>query len=229
MRRRPPPTRPHRALESLRLRLSRPDALFWPALLGLLTGLSAGIVIVAFRLAVEGSQGMMLPGHGENYEALPVALRLALPLVGSLLIGILFVRFANGIYVLGVARVMERMEYHQGHLTLRGFIMQFVGAAIAIVSGHSVGREGPPCLSWGSQRKSHRPDPDIAEQQYPEHGRLRDRGRHRGLVQYTARRCDLRARGPGIGIQCGQLRPDHPGRGQCECRLGRRLRERPCP
>jgi H+/Cl- antiporter ClcA len=130
-------------LESLRLRLSRPDALFWPALLGLLTGLSAGIVIVAFRLAVEGSQGMMLPGHGENYEALPVAVRLALPLVGSLLIGILFVSFANGIYVLGVARVMERMEYHQGHLTLRGFIMQFVGAAIAIVSGHSVGREGP--------------------------------------------------------------------------------------
>jgi H+/Cl- antiporter ClcA len=125
------------------LRLSRQDALFWPTVLGLLTGLATGVVIVAFRLAVEGSQSAMLPGHGENYEALPTALRLVLPLIGAVLIGLLFVRFAHGIQVLGVARVMERMEYYQGHMTWRGFVMQFLGAAIAIVSGHSVGREGP--------------------------------------------------------------------------------------
>lgn len=143
MRNRRPGHSAHRALESLRLRLSRPDALFWPTVLGLLTGIATGVVIVAFRLAVEGSQATMLPGHGENYEALPVAVRLLLPLIGAVLIGLLFVRFANGIYVLGVARVMERMEYYQGHMTWRGFLMQFLGAAIAIVSGHSVGREGP--------------------------------------------------------------------------------------
>jgi chloride channel protein, CIC family len=143
MPRRSPRLTTHRLLESLRLRLSRPDTLFWPAVLGLLTGLSAGIVIVAFRLAVEGSQAMMLPDHGENYEALPLALRLVLPLAGSILIGLLFLRFAGGIYVLGVARVMERMEYHQGHMTWRGLILQFLGAATAIVTGHSVGREGP--------------------------------------------------------------------------------------
>ena len=133
----------HRAMELLRLRLSRPDALFWPAVLGLLTGVAAGVVIVAFRLSVEGLQATTLPGHGENYEGLPILVRLVLPLLGSVLIGLLFVRFAHGIYVLGVARVMERMEYHQGHMTRRGFVLQFLGAAIAIVSGHSVGREGP--------------------------------------------------------------------------------------
>jgi len=42
-----------------------------------------------------------------------------------------------------VAAVMERMAYHQGHLSLRGLLLQFAGAAIAIVAGHSVGREGP--------------------------------------------------------------------------------------
>ena len=143
MRRTPSGHRRRASLESLRLRLSHPDALFWPAVFGLLTGLAAGLVIIAFRLAVEGLQTATLPGHGENYEGLSLAVRLVLPLIGSVLIGLLFVRFANGIYVLGVARVMERMEYHQGYLTRRGFVLQFLGAAIAIVSGHSVGREGP--------------------------------------------------------------------------------------
>jgi H+/Cl- antiporter ClcA len=38
---------------------------------------------------------------------------------------------------------MERLTYHEGHHSVRGFLLQFVGAAIAIISGHSVGREGP--------------------------------------------------------------------------------------
>ncbi len=130
-------------LERLRLQLARPDALLAHAMLGLVTGLATGIIIVAFRLAVEGTQALMLPEHGENYEAVSPHWRFLLPLLGALLIGLLFLRFAKGIYVLGVARVLERMEYHQGHMSLRGFMLQFVGAAIAIVSGHSVGREGP--------------------------------------------------------------------------------------
>jgi len=135
--------RPRLNLEALRLRLSRPDALFWHALLGLIAGLATGVLIVGFRLSVEGLQAVMLPLHGENYEALSLGMRLLLPLAGALAIGVIFVRFAQGIPVLGVARVMERMEYHQGHLRARGLVLQFVGAAIAIVSGHSVGREGP--------------------------------------------------------------------------------------
>jgi H+/Cl- antiporter ClcA len=38
---------------------------------------------------------------------------------------------------------MERLVYHQGYLSLRSFLLQFFGAAVAIISGHSVGREGP--------------------------------------------------------------------------------------
>lgn len=131
------------SLERVRLHLARPDALFGYALLGLLTGLAAGIVIIAFRLVVEGTQDLSLPNHGENYEGIPALWRFLLPLSGAFAIGLIFLRFAKGTYVLGVARVLERMEYHQGHMTTRGFFLQFVGAAIAIVSGHSVGREGP--------------------------------------------------------------------------------------
>ncbi len=126
------------------MHLSRADALLSLALLGLVSGILAGGVIVLFRFAVEGTQAGFLPqGLPENYEALPPLLRLLLPIAGGLLIGFIFKWAAGGQHVLGVARVMERLTYHEGHHTLRGFVLQFVGAAVAIISGHSVGREGP--------------------------------------------------------------------------------------
>ena len=45
--------------------------------------------------------------------------------------------------MLGVTKVLERMAYHQGRMSWRSLFLQFTGAAVAIVSGHSVGREGP--------------------------------------------------------------------------------------
>ena len=130
--------------DRLRFHLSRSEALLLLSGLGLLTGFIAGGVIVLFRLLVEGIQTGMLPGQlPENYEALPPLLRFLLPTLGGLLLGVVFLRFARGDYVLGIARVMERLVYHQGHLNLRSFLLQFFGAAVAIISGHSVGREGP--------------------------------------------------------------------------------------
>ncbi|MDJ0808194.1 MAG: chloride channel protein [Gammaproteobacteria bacterium] len=131
-------------LERHRLHLSHPDALLQLSGMGLLTGFLAGAVIVIFRLGVESIQANMLPGQlPENYEALPPLLRFLLPVAGGVLTGLIFHRYANGLHVLGIARIMERLSYHQGHLSLREFLLQFIGAAIAIISGHSVGREGP--------------------------------------------------------------------------------------
>ena len=137
----------HRLTEGFergRILLARPDALLPLALLGVATGLAAGVVIVVFRLVVEGAQAGFLPGRApENYEDLSWYWRLALPVLGSVLLAVVFRAYGKGFEVLGVARVMERMAYHQGHLTRRGFLLQFFGAAVAIISGHSVGREGP--------------------------------------------------------------------------------------
>ena len=131
-------------LENLRFRLARPDALLHLAFLGLVTGFLAGGVIVLFRFLVENSQDYLLPGNGsENYEGLSAGIRFLFPLISGFLLALLFYKGAKGIRVLGIARVMERMAYHQGYMTVRGFILQFIGAAIAIIGGHSVGREGP--------------------------------------------------------------------------------------
>ncbi len=131
-------------LDNIRLHLARPDALLPLSLLGLITGILAAAVIVLFRWLVEGSQDLLLPGNGaENYEALQDWQAFLLPLAGALALALLFRFFAQGQQVLGIANLLERMHYHQGRLTVRGFLLQFFGAAFAIISGHSVGREAP--------------------------------------------------------------------------------------
>ena len=134
----------HSHLEQIRLHLSRPDALLMLVIMGLLAGLLSGAVIVLFRFVVEGTLAGVLPGgHDENFEGLPGWLRLFLPILGGLAIGLLFHWKANGQTLMGVGRVLERLTYHQGYIGFREFLLQFAGAAIALVSGHSVGREGP--------------------------------------------------------------------------------------
>lgn len=132
-------------LERFRSRLASVDALPQLAILGLVSGLLAGAVIVAFRLLIAEIQDDFLPGgNPENYEALSATARFVLPVIGGVVIGLLFQSLDNagGVQV-GIVHVLERLSYNQGHLPVRNFILQFIGAGISIISGHSVGREGP--------------------------------------------------------------------------------------
>lgn len=129
-------------LKHLRTRLAHADALPMLAVLGLISGLLTGGVIILFRLLIDAAQMSFLPGGNvENYEGLSILWRFALPALGGLLIGVMF-QLAGGVRV-GVVHVLERLAYFQGHLPLRNMLFQFVGAALSIISGHSVGREGP--------------------------------------------------------------------------------------
>jgi len=122
--------------------LARAEALPLLSLLGALTGLLAGVVILFFRQMMEGMQEWIVPGtNGEGYEQLSLTMRILLPIIGGLVIGGIL-QWAKSI-PLGVTHVMERLAYHQANLPLRNFLVQFVTAVFAIVSGHSVGREGP--------------------------------------------------------------------------------------
>ncbi len=132
-------------LDFFRLRLARIDTgMPWLALLALITGLLAGGVILAFRLLVEGVQGLFLPGGDpENYEALAPWARLALPVAAGLLLGWAFSTLPPHARAVGVVYVRERLVYHQGRLPWLNAVVQFFAAAVSIIGGHSVGREGP--------------------------------------------------------------------------------------
>jgi len=114
------------------------------SVLGAVTGIIVGFLIVMFRLYIESTQSLLLPAADpENYEGLVPTMRLLFAAGGGLLLGILFFLFSRDSIRVGVIHVLERLNYHEGHLPLRNAIFQFIGGGISIISGHSVGREGP--------------------------------------------------------------------------------------
>ena len=132
------------SFDEFRLQTAKPDALIQLSLLALFVGLLTSITIVGFILAIDTSLSFWLPNQAtENFEGLSPLSRLLAPLIGSLLLAILFKAIAHQESTVGVVNVIERLRYHEGYLKLRSFILQFIGAIIALASGHSMGREGP--------------------------------------------------------------------------------------
>ncbi len=130
-------------LNHFRLRLGDTDALPQWLLIGLLSGLLTGLIMLAFHYAITWPLQHTLPdGQPENFEALSPPIRLLLPMLGSLVVGLLLWRFSSAAQV-GVTHLIERLRYHQGRIPLPNLIVQFVTASISLISGHSGGREGP--------------------------------------------------------------------------------------
>ena len=120
------------------------DALPQLAVLGVFSGLVSGAIIILFRLVVDIGAATLFPmDTSEAYESIPPLWRFVIAVLGGLVVGILFQLANDNSRRVGVVHVLERLNYHQGHLPFRNAIMQFVGAALSIVFGHSVGREGP--------------------------------------------------------------------------------------
>lgn len=118
--------------------------MFLLAMLGLISGVLVGVVIVLFRLLIEVTQSGFLPaGNPEDYESLSWQVRVLLSSAGGLVLGLLFYFASPTAPRVGVIHVLERLAYHEGHLPFKNMLLQFFGGAIAIISGHSVGREGP--------------------------------------------------------------------------------------
>lgn len=133
-----------RNLESLRQNLARADALLPLVLVGILSGAFSGLAIIALRLLAESSfLTFGMKDTAEDFEALSWPWRIGLPVAGGLAIGILMANVSAASRQVGVEHVMERLAYHAGRLPWRNAVLQFVGATIAIISGQSVGREGP--------------------------------------------------------------------------------------
>ncbi len=133
-----------------RVLLAGKQALFALSLLGLVTGIVVGLVIILFRYSTEYTQMSFLPGADpENYEAVAWQSRLLMASAGGLFLGLLFHFVSRVPLRVGVIHVLERLSYHEGNLPLKNLVMQFIGAGVAIVSGQSIGREGP-CVHLGA-------------------------------------------------------------------------------
>jgi len=126
-----------------RRRLSGVDALPQLALLGLVSGLFTGLVIILFRMAIEQPLQYFLDGDSEAFESLGLMARATLPLAGAVALGLFLHTLAVQDRKVGVVHVMERLNYHQGYITLRSALVQLVTGLTTVITGQSAGREGP--------------------------------------------------------------------------------------
>tara|TARA_R110002072_G_scaffold622_4_gene4790 strand:- start:29590 stop:31374 length:1785 start_codon:yes stop_codon:yes gene_type:complete len=129
---------------AFRHKLSGVEALPQLAILGLLVGLLTSAVILLFRLFIELSLMYFLPGGDpENFEGLSQLMRAVLPVSGAVIIACIWYRLKISQRKVGVAFVIERLNYHQGYISFKSMMTQFIGGILTIVSGQSAGREGP--------------------------------------------------------------------------------------
>ncbi|WP_433924468.1 chloride channel protein [Vreelandella sp. 21] len=131
-------------LESFRRQLANVDALPQLCVLGLVSGVITGAVMVAFRLLLEVGAALYMPeGNPEAFEGLAPWLRALLPIVAVTLIGTLLYRQKAAARKLGVGHVIERLTYHQGRFPMRNWLNQWWVGVVSVLGGLSAGREGP--------------------------------------------------------------------------------------
>ncbi|RJE76274.1 voltage-gated chloride channel [Pseudoalteromonas citrea] len=130
------------SLDTLRRSLAKPKTSVQLCLLGVCAGLIAAILIILFRLTIVLVQSTFLDSP-DHFSQLPEFQRVALPVLAALLIAL----FANltGFrhYRLGIPFVIHRIKHHYGQMPIWNTANQFFGGAVALISGFSVGREGP--------------------------------------------------------------------------------------
>ena len=100
-------------------------------------------MMVAFRALVEFPMGEVLSDDPEDFESLSTMSIFLLPLLGGLILAVLFRLLDNDSHRVGVIHVLQRLARHQGYLPWRNTLTQFLGGVIALGSGFSGGREGP--------------------------------------------------------------------------------------
>ncbi len=129
--------------DTFRHSLSYIEALPQLALLGLIVGLFTAGVIALFRFTVDICLSILLPEHNDNFEALSSTEISGLIASGAAVIYLILRLAGPSGRSVGVSHVLLHVHQFQGVMPARNWFTQFFGAAVAMISGQSVGREGP--------------------------------------------------------------------------------------
>jgi len=131
------------SMRGFRRSLASFDAVRQFAILGIISGVVTGVVILAFRTLIEIPLAIFLDNDFDNFEALPQHYYFIVPVVGAIGLAILLSLIKKEHRSVGPVHVLERLARHQGHLPWQNALTQFCAGIIALASGQSGGREGP--------------------------------------------------------------------------------------
>ena len=117
----------------------REDQLFLAVTLFI--GAVVGLTVVAFIVLTENLGSRMFPlGTGLQFR------RLFVPIIGSLVTGILIYRFFPDARGSGIPQTKVALSVHGGRITLRSVLGKFWISSGALASGVALGREGPSVM-----------------------------------------------------------------------------------
>ena len=127
---------------AMRTRLAMPRTSWQLCLLAIAGGVCSALLIVLFIGAINTIQQWILADSG-HYTSLAGLSRLLLPIFGA--VAFLTIAWLTGYQYVrtGIPFVLHRLKVAYGVIPLRNTINQFFGGIVALVSGFSVGKEGP--------------------------------------------------------------------------------------
>jgi CIC family chloride channel protein len=111
----------------------------------IVVGVAAGLFAIVFRGGLTLAFHTLFGAHDvvAAFEHLPVAWRVGLPAVGGAVAAGLGVVASRGAGGHGVAEILEAVTLGRGGVSLRTALWKAAGSYFAILSGGSIGREGP--------------------------------------------------------------------------------------
>ena len=114
--------------------------------LAIIIGALAGYGAVLFRYAIKLLQGLFYQDQADFLTfaaSVPPFLKVGIPALGGLIVGLLVTFGAPEAKGHGVPEVMEAVALRNGRIRKRVALVKILASGICIGSGGSVGREGP--------------------------------------------------------------------------------------
>lgn len=135
---------PEKRGEPLFERLKRPNVQY--LFLAIMIGVLAGYGAVLFKYVLKSMQWVFYQNTGDMIhiaDTIPLWMKIAMPAVGGLVVGLVVNYFASEAKGHGVPEVMQAIALRGGRIRKRVAAAKIFASAVTIGSGGSVGREGP--------------------------------------------------------------------------------------
>ncbi len=131
-------------LNKIQDKLANEDNIFAYAIIGIVVGFITSLVVTAFKLGFETPAILWLPnGSKEGFESLSVLWRFLLPVLGGISLGLVFYFFKLSSVRTGLPHTVYVVQKLHAVFPKRNIVVQFFGGIIALLTGQSVGQEGP--------------------------------------------------------------------------------------
>jgi len=130
--------------EPLFQRLKRPNVKY--LFLAILIGVLAGYGAVLFKYILKFMQWVFYQNTGDILffsESIPLWMKIVMPAIGGLVVGLVVSNFASEAKGHGVPEVIQAIALRGGRIRKRVAAAKIFASAVTIGSGGSVGREGP--------------------------------------------------------------------------------------